>query len=259
MENKSKTTLSIIGFGNFGKLAAKHLILAGASVGVNDVSDKTNEAEEIGARFISLDEACRSKIIILAVPMEALEETLHKIKDKLQPGTLVLDVCSLKMFACDAMNKILPSSVEIIGTHPLFGPQSAPNSIKGMRIALVDVRSKQETFNEVKEFCEKLGLKTIITTPEEHDRQMAHSQALTHFIGQALKNNDTERVEMSTLTFDKLMDIVNVIKNDTPQLFNNMQQMNPFAKEARDNFVKEAEKINAELSIKQNESRTEKT
>ena len=239
--------ISIIGFGNFGKLAAKHLILAGNSVWVSDISDKSTEAEKIGARFVSLNEALQNKIIILAVPMERLEEILQKIKDKLQEGTLALDVCSLKMFACEAMNRLLPENVEIIGTHSLFGPQSAPNSIAGMRIALVNVRAKQETFEKVKNFCENLGLKTILTTAEEHDKQMAVSQALTHFIGQTLKENDVKRVEMSTLTFDKLMDVVDIIKNDTPALFNNMQTMNPFAKEARDDFVREAERINAEL------------
>jgi len=242
--------VSIIGFVNFGKLAARHLILAGMNVSVADNLDKSEEAEEIGARFASLEEACENKIIILAVPMENLEKTLEKIKDKLQEGTLVIDVCSLKIFACEIMNRILPENIEIIGTHPLFGPQSAPKSIEGMRIALVNVRAKTETFERVINFCEKLRLKTIITTAEEHDKQMAVSQALTHFIGQTCKNAGIKRVELSTKTFDELMDIVEVIKNDTPALFENMQTMNPFAKEARERFIEACEELNKNLNIR---------
>ncbi len=239
---------SIIGFGNFGKLAAKHLIKKGIDISISDVLDKSGEVKEIGGKFVSLEEACKNKIIILAVPMENFKEVLERINEKLSPGTLVIDVCSLKMFSCDLMKKILPKHVEIIGTHPLFGPQSAPESIKGMRIVLINVRAKNKTFEGIKEFCKNLELKIIETTTEKHDEQMAFSQALTHFIGQICKRNNIKRVEMSTKTFDDLMDIVDIIKNDTPALFSNMQCMNPFAKQARDKFVEEAEKLNDDLN-----------
>ncbi|MBM3247118.1 prephenate dehydrogenase/arogenate dehydrogenase family protein [Candidatus Pacearchaeota archaeon] len=246
MENQ----ISIIGFGNFGKLVAKHLVSTGTRVLVNDSIDKTPEAQKIGAKFTSLEEACRSKIIILAVPMENLVSILETIKDKISQGTLVLDVCSLKIFSCRAMQEILPKNIEIIGTHPLFGPQSAPNSIKGMKIALVNVRANPKTIEKTKNFCEKLGLKVILTTAQEHDRQMAFSQALTHFIGRVCNKTNITRIELSTKTFDDLMNIVEIIKNDTPALFNNMQTMNPFAEEVRENFVRSASQINNELNFK---------
>jgi len=128
----------------------------------------------------------------------------------------------------------------------LFGPQSAPSSIQGMRIVLCDVRSTR--INQVKEFCERLGLRVFITTPEEHDRQMAISQALTHFIGQVAKKMNVKRVELSTKTFDDLMNIIDIIKNDTPALFENMQTMNPFASEMRKEFIRNS--IELDQSIK---------
>jgi len=233
--------ISIIGFGNFGKFMAKHLSKK-AEVFVTDTENKEKEAEEIGVSFVSLQEALKNKIIILAVPMENIVSLLHEIKDSLQPGTLILDICSLKLFSCNAMEEILPRSIEIIGTHPLFGPNSAPNSVEGMKIAITPVRTSR--LDKVKSFCESLGLKVFITTPEEHDKQMALSQALTHLIGQAMNNAGIKRVELSTKTFDKLMDVVEIIRNDTPALFKNMQQMNPFAKDAREKFVIELNKIN---------------
>ena len=39
------------------------------------------------------------------------------------------------------MSKILPEKVEIIGTHPLFGPQSGRAGIAGMRVAFCPVRT----------------------------------------------------------------------------------------------------------------------
>ena len=231
--------IGIIGFGNFGKFMAKHL-KEKARVFVTDTGDKNKEAKEIGVTFTSLDNILEKKIIILATPMENLEKVLHEIKNKIIPGTLVLDVCSLKTFSCKAMREILPENIEIIGTHPLFGPQSTPGSIAGMKIALCDITAKKTTMTKIKEFCESLGLKVFITSPEEHDKQMAVSQALTHFIGQVAKQMNLKRVELSTKTFDDLMNIIEIIKNDTPALFKNMQTMNPFAKETRERFIAES-------------------
>ncbi len=240
--------IGIIGFGNFGKFMAGHLSkVKNVNLVVTDVINKNEEANKLGIKFVSFEELLERKIIILAVPMENFKETLLKIKDNLLEESIIIDICSLKMFSCELMEKILPNNVKIIGAHPLFGPQSAQNSVNGMKIALCNVRSKEETFNHIIKFCESLGLKVIITTPEEHDRQMAISQALTHFIGQALFKAGIKRVDQSTKTFDKLMDIVEIIGNDTPALFNNMQIMNPFAGEVRQKFLNELNKINLEL------------
>lgn len=240
--------VSIVGFGNFGKMIAGHLIKNGFNILVTDIINKSTEAEEIGAKFVSLQQACSSKVIILSVPMEKLENTLNNIKNNLQEGTIVIDVCSLKMFSSEAMIRILPSNVEIIGTHPLFGPYSAPNSIEGMKIVLVNVRAKEEIFNKIRSFCELLGLKSIITTAEEHDKQMAVSQALTHFLVQALKQAGITRIELSTLTFDKLMDVAEVIERNTIELFNDIQTMNPFARQVRDGFLREANALSLQLN-----------
>lgn len=237
--------IGIIGFGNFGKFMAKQLVKK-AEVFVTDIVDKSKEAEMLGVKFVSLDKICSQKIIILAVPMSVFIETLKKIKDKLTPGTLVLDVCSLKMFSCKAMEEILPNNVEIIGTHPLFGPESGREGIKGLNIALVNVRSKK--LENVKKFCESLGLKVFITTPEEHDKQMAFSQALTHFLGNVAKNMKLKKVTLSTKTYDDLMNIMITIQNDSKELFENIQKMNPFAKKVRENFIKQSEKLNNYLN-----------
>ncbi len=237
--------IGIIGFGNFGKFMAKRLSER-ADVIVADVVDRKQEAMELGLEFFSLDEVARQDVVILATTMNSLEETLHAIKDRVLPGALVMDVCSLKMFSCKLMDEILPENVEIIGTHPLFGPQSNPVSIKGANIFLCDVRSKR--LDKVKEFCETLGLNVIVQSAENHDRQAAKSQALTHFIGQVAKGIDLKRVEASTRTFDDLMDIMDIIRNDTPALFEDMQVMNPFALEERRRFIEEAVRLDFSLN-----------
>ncbi len=237
--------IGIIGFGNFGKFMALYLAKK-FKIFVYDIAKIPEESLSMHVTFSSLEEILNKEVIILAVPMESLEKTLYDIKDRIKENSLVMDVCSLKMFSCSLMDKILPKNIEIIGTHPLFGEKSAKNSIRGMKIALCNVRSSR--LEKVKTFCEQLGLKVIITSPEEHDKQMALSQALTHFIGRTAQRCDIERVSLSTKTFDDLMDIIDVIKEDSSVLFENMQNMNPFALEVRSRFLEEARKLHEHLS-----------
>ena len=234
--------IGIIGFGNFGRFIAKHLVDK-FSVFVNDDLDMRNEAREIGANFVSLGEASSKDIVILAVPMECFKECLIKIKKYLKKDSIVIDVCSLKMFSCNLMKEILPENIEIIGTHPLFGPNSAVDSIAGLKIAVILLRCSKSIDSVIK-FLESLDLKVIITTAEEHDKQMAVSQALTHFIGQAMINSEIKRIELSTKTFDTLMNLSEIIAHDSPTLLNNMQTMNPFAKLSREKFIFNLNEIN---------------
>jgi len=238
--------IGIIGFGRFGRFMAKHLKQY-TNIYISSRTNYTKKAQKLGVKYVDIDELCKKRIILLAMPMDKLDVVLHQIKDKLQPNSIVIDTCSLKMFACESMKKILPKHVEIIGTHPLFGPESAPNSIEGMRIALCNVRSSH--FNKIEQFCKnKLKLNTFITTPKKHDKQIAYSQALTHFVGQIVKKMEIPDLELGTKTYDDLLDISTIIRNNTKALFENMQTMNPYAKEVRDMFVNESTQLNNYLT-----------
>lgn len=237
--------IGIIGFGPFGQLLAKHLKNK-AEVFVTDHSDKGKQAREAGVNFVSLSEAARKQIVILAVPTRNLKEVLLNIKNILQPGTLVLDVCSCKVLACKVMNEILPKGIEIIGTHPLFGPQSAKNGLDGLKMVLCNIRTSR--LEKVITFCESFGLKVIVSTPEEHDRQMALAQALTHFIAKVIKVMDVNNIDLSTKAFDKLMEVVEMVKEDSEVLFQDIQTLNPFAEEVRQKFTTEFIELNKKLA-----------
>ena len=229
--------LGIIGYGSFGKFMHEYL-----KKYISDISiyDKFQEID-------SLSQVCNSEIVILAMPMGALQETLHNIKDILKPGTLVLDICSLKVFSAKLMLEILPDTIEIIGAHPLFGPNSAKQGIGGLNIALCNIRTTK--FDKVKNFCSQtLNLNTHEVTPEEHDFQMAISQALTHFIGHIAQKIDLDRVELGTKTFDNLMDVIEIIEGNSEELFRDMQILNPYAREVREIFINGGIDVHKELN-----------
>ena len=238
-------TLGIIGFGQLGQFMAKHLKKF-LPVSAFDVQDKRKEAEAIGVRLSSLEETASRDLVIISVPINKFEDTLEKINHLVKPGALVLDVCSVKILPSKMMKEKLRKDVEIIATHPLFGPQSGANGIKGLKIVLCPIRTKR--LKSVKEFLEKaLELKVIVTTPEEHDRSMATAACLSHFIGRSLINLGIEEQEISEPSFSNLINLKNMLKEDSLELFRDIQAMNPFAHETREKFIAEIIKLNKEL------------
>ncbi len=238
--------IGVVGFGAFGQFMVNHLSKH-FTIHVYDTNNRIKEAEALGVKLSGFDEVVNKEIVILAMPMDKLESVLIQMNEKTKKGALIMDICSLKGFAEELMKKHL-KDVEIIGTHPLFGPQSAANGIEGCKIALCNFEASKETFGKVKAFCEKLGLKVYVTNSEEHDKQMAVSQAMTHFVGMALHKSNVERVDMSTKTFDKLMDIVDIVKNDSLSLFDGMHVFNREAKGIRKKFIDECKKSDEYLS-----------
>ena len=76
----------------------------------------------------------------LAVPVPMLGECLAGIAPHLRPGQVVVDVCSVKAGPAALMRRLLPEGVEILATHPMFGPQSMPQSLSGGRIVICPLR-----------------------------------------------------------------------------------------------------------------------
>jgi len=87
----------------------------------------------------SLAETAACRVVLLACPVETLEVVTKAISPHLRPGAVVLDVGSVKMIPAEIMCRNLPEHVGIVGTHPLFGPQSARDGIRGLKIAICPI------------------------------------------------------------------------------------------------------------------------
>jgi len=240
--------IGIIGFGQLGQFMAK-LLSKQFEVFVSDVVDRQKEAEETGAKFVSSSEAASKDIVIVSVPISKFEQVMNGIKNSLKKGALLIDVCSVKAKPAKIMKELAPSDVEVIAAHPLFGPQSGANGIEGLKIVLCPVRTSR--LEQVKKALEKEKLKVIVTSPEEHDRQMAKTAILSHFIGKALVEMDISEPEITEPSFGKLMELKEMLEEDSFELFRDIQQNNGFAQETRDELFATLEKIRKSVENKQ--------
>ena len=229
------TEIGIIGFGQFGQFMAQHLAPF-FDVTVCDNADRQTEAANIGVEWSAFEITSNKKIVIFAVPLNSFAEVLKRAAPHLKSDALCFDVCSVKMKPIELMLDFLPQNVEIIGTHPLFGPQSGRESIEGLRIALCSVRTTRS--EEIKQFlADELKLKVFEKTPEEHDREMAHVQALTHFVARALDELHVAESELATVSYEELMRAARLVSEDSWELFQTIQQGNPFADTKRKAFI----------------------
>ena len=129
----SKCSVGVLGHGRFGSMAVQCLS--------RDLPVCWHDPAEPGGS--GLQETLAADIILLCVPISSLRQVCGWIAPHLRPGQMVMDTCSVKTLPLSWMLEMLPTSVDVLGTHPLFGPDSGRNGIRGLKIALCPGRGNR--------------------------------------------------------------------------------------------------------------------
>lgn len=228
-------TIGIVGFGAFARLMAPPLRAWFRLCAFDPALPVGSSDDTLGVSFVEPAAAARCPIVILAMPVDRLEAAIATIRPHLRPGTVVLDVCSVKIEPARIMQAALPAWVEIVGTHPLFGPQSAANGLAGLKIAVCPIRGRSA--RRIAAFLRSaLGLQVYLTTPDAHDREAAIVQGLTHLVARLLVQMEPLPTRMTTASFDRLIQAVAMVRHDPEALFLAIERANPYAAKARERF-----------------------
>ncbi|MEM5948508.1 prephenate dehydrogenase/arogenate dehydrogenase family protein [Spirochaetia bacterium 38H-sp] len=195
---------------------------------------------DIPYKIVSQDELFRTcDTIFLCVAISAVESAVVSLRDMIRPGSLVIDTCSVKEYPLGVLEKLLPQDIGILGTHPMFGPDSAVNGIDGLPIVITpSIRTSYDAIAFWSEAFRKMGLRVHRMSAEEHDREAAYSQGITHFIGRLLDRLDLKDTPIATLGYRKLLEIREQTCNDPFQLFVDLQKYNYHTSEMRQSLVK---------------------
>ncbi len=243
----------IIGYGHFGKLWEKCLKPYGSTFVYDSNLRKINSNLHF-KRALDVD------ILFLLVPISKLAECCNEIKPYLKPKTMVVDACSVKVYPVHILKKHLPKTQFILPTHPLFGPETVKKvGLKNQKIVLCPIgRTKnnpiQKSFERI---LKKMKLQVIYASPTEHDKKMAFSQALVHFLARALLPLKLEDLQISTMNYQLLWELTRIVHKDTDQLFFDMQHLNPFALGLRNKFFSSISQLEANIQQTQDFSLSE--
>ncbi len=207
--------IAVIGYGRFGRLLAHHL----GKFSTVCVFDKRGIRNiEPGIARANLRRAAACPVIIIAVPIGELRALLRSMGPLVNPGALVIDVCSVKEEPLRWMREYLPQSVWILGSHPLFGPSSASLGVRGKSIVLCNVRMSRTLLTTVHKQLNRAGIKIIPMTPSAHDRWIARTLFLTQVIGRAAAGIIKNVEGLPTAAYGHLLGLTKIATADSARL-----------------------------------------
>lgn len=239
-----KPRVAIIGYGRFGRFAAGQLA---GSCRVFVADEREDLALDRRCTRISIPEAGTFRFIVLAVPMNRLPALLRAISPLVRPGSLVIDVCSVKEKPVQWMKQLLPKHAGILGTHPLFGPDSARRTVSGKQIVLCPVRIPRGQLARISRHLAAAGLEPAVMSPSRHDRLMARTLFLTQYVGRGLMPLSLPGRTPATENYRMLLRIVGTTAKDTEELFRDMYRYNRFARTVPGEVVREMQKVKESL------------
>lgn len=211
-------TVGIIGLGRFGQLLQDILS--------NYFTVKSYDAQQDKS---ALHEVLKQENIFIATPIREFESIIKEIAPHIRSDATVIDVCSVKVYPVKIMQTYLPSTVDIIATHPMFGPDSFQTAHE-KKIMLANIRDLQHRYLFWCNFFDSQNIRVIEMTPEQHDAYMAQSQSITHLIGRALERLPAESTPLNTTGYSQLLSIMQQTCNDSWDLFLDLERFNPYAK-----------------------------
>ncbi|ATZ61617.2 MAG: prephenate dehydrogenase [Methanosarcinales archaeon Met12] len=236
--------LIVGGAGEMGQWFARFLMRQNYAVSITDIDPTAKEvAKKLGAGFVedASETAVDFDIVLVSVPIDVTEEVIRSIAPQMRAGSLLMDITSIKKGPMEAMKKA-PKGIELIGTHPMFGPM-APD-LRRQTVILVPVQGRSEHWlPNIRELFEENGAHVEILTAEEHDQIMAIVQGLTHFayiaIGVTLNTLNFEVRESRRFmspVYEIMVDFMGRILAQNPHLYA-MIQMNPEVKNVHNAFI----------------------
>lgn len=200
-------------------------------------------SKKLGVDYTSSNEDAVSSahIVILSVPINAVSKVIPQISPFLRKGTLLMDVTSVKEKPAEIMQKYAPEGVEIIPSHPLFGPRI--RSLDGQVVVLTPP-DEGKWFKKVYEFLENEKARVIVTSPQNHDKMMSVVQGLTHFayIGVAstierLNIDVKESRKFASPVYGLMVDMIARIVAQNPYLYYSIQTENRYIEETHKTFI----------------------
>ncbi|MEO7904852.1 MAG: prephenate dehydrogenase/arogenate dehydrogenase family protein [Candidatus Saccharimonadales bacterium] len=245
-----KYTIGIVGYGDFSKVMIQWLSpFADIVVSTRQASD---DVLPDGARFGDVAEVLSQPIIIPSIPAQFLQQFFTDHRELINPVALVIDVCSVKVRPLQVLQSVLPQTCQIIGTHPMFGPASITRNggIASLPCALCPVRATQLVVDELRHLLtDELQLRVIDTTPEQHDREMAYVQGLSHYIGRVMDEMQIPDSQLQTAAYEDLLDMKRIQGGDSWDLFRSIVHENPYAPQVNADFIAACKRVSHKVGL----------
>jgi len=188
--------VAIVGIGLIGSSIALAL-REGGFAGPIAVADRSEEAlaaareRDLGTAYTTRAEAAvdGADMVILCVPVGAMEAVGRAIAPALAPGAMVTDTGSVKSAVIAALSASLPETARFVAGHPIAGsehsgPRAGYASLFRRRWAILTPTgaTDADALGIVAGMWRRFGSEIEVMDPERHDLVLAITSHLPHLI-----------------------------------------------------------------------------
>src|SRR4028118_1684411 len=205
--------VTIIGTGLIGgsfALVLKDKGLVTKIIGVDNNKEHQEKALELGIvdEVFPLDEAiAKSKLIVLAVPVDALASLLPAVLDQVG-SQIVLDMGSTKANVITLVANH-PKRGRFVATHPMWGteysgPEAAvKTAFSNKAVVICDAEnSDADALDLVINLYQQIGMHLIYMDATAHDLHAAYISHISHITSFALANTVLEKEKEEDAIFE---------------------------------------------------------
>ena len=227
--------VGLYGFGPFGRFLYKYLKQYNFDLIISDIievdhSDYVKENDFFNSTF---------DIIIFCNSINSFEEVIKKITPSFFKNKLIIDVLSVKEYPYEIYQKYNITE-NILLTHPMFGPNSVEDNQlwENKKFVFYPININiQDPYIAFMKFLDYTKCELLLMSPSEHDKYVAESQFITHFIVKTLKELNLKDTPINTLNYDILLTMIKNIGNDSFELFQGMILKNKYTLKVMDDII----------------------
>ena len=143
--------------------------------------------------------AINSDLIIFCTPMSEYKNIILKINNFVSPNCLITDIGSSKIESSKIIRKFLKKKISWVSSHPIAGSEvSGPEYGKinmfndRWCILIKEKNTKKSHLNILNKFWKKIGSKTVVMSPEKHDKIFSMTSHLPHLVAYNLVKSAQE-------------------------------------------------------------------
>jgi prephenate dehydrogenase len=196
----AKPRITIVGLGLIGNAMGLRLMQGQRDfevVGHDKDNNAAGTAKKLGAvdkTDWNLINACDgADLIILALPVLAIRQTLEVLAGELKSGAVIMDTASIKGSVITWADETLPEDVHFVGTNPIVSAEESGGAAARADLfekatwAICPVPATHErAVKMASDLAERLGATPLFLDPVEHDSMVAAVEHLPAFVSMAL-------------------------------------------------------------------------
>lgn len=190
--------VAIIGLGLIGGSLAKAVKHTDQSIFISaldkpEILKKAKIEKVIDGELTIIDDALKSDLIILALPIEQSLIVFKKLAPRLNSNQIISDLCSVKGIFADEW-KSISSSGKYFGAHPMTGKEKSGYDNSDLLLyensvfIICPENESDEKLNSYIDFIKLTGARIVLLDAHLHDKITAHVSHLPQLLSVLLMN-----------------------------------------------------------------------